>query len=88
MKKQEPHEIHSGNMKAKIWANEGIDGKIFFRTSFVRSYKNEKGESAESTLLSIHDLPKLEIVTRKAYEFMLTLQDINNEDIGTIASFR
>jgi len=57
-----------GAIKATVWANQN-DGKTFYSTSIVRSYKDGE-EWKETTSFGRDDLPKVQILAQKAYEFI------------------
>ena len=69
--KNKPAEtIKAGAIKATIWANTATGGKTFHTVSIVRLYM--KGEEwKETTSFGRDDLPKLNQVTTKAYEWIL-----------------
>lgn len=62
--------IKAGNVRAAIWANQGNDeSRTFHTVTVTRSFK-DGDEWRESTSFGRDDLPKLELVTRKAFEFI------------------
>ena len=63
-------EYRAGGVKAAIWENEGERGK-FFTTTFTRSYRDDTtGEWKETGVFMPDQLPKLNLVIGKAYEFI------------------
>lgn len=47
--------IKHGRVQAAVWANEGSKG-LFRTVTFVRSYKDERGEYHSSNSFSLWDL--------------------------------
>ena len=64
----------AGNVTATIWKNENKskDGKEydFYSVSIERNFKNDKEEWKSTNSFMKNDLPKVELVTRKAFEFL------------------
>lgn len=61
--------IRAGNVKATIWENHTDAGDTYYSVSTTRSYK-DGDQWKETNSFYRDDLPKLELVTRKAYEFI------------------
>ena len=62
-----------GSIKASIWVQQSDSGRPYSLTKLVRSYKDKKtDEWKESNSFSADDLPKLELVINKAFEFSHT----------------
>jgi len=62
-----------GGVRAKIWENEQTGDKgpfVVKSVSFDRSYKKSDGKWDSSPYFRKNDLPKLEVVCRKAFEFL------------------
>ena len=74
--------IRAGNVTATIWknTNKSKDGKEydFYSVSIERNFKNDKDEWKSTNSFMKNDLPKVELVTRKAFEF-LALSDADSE---------
>lgn len=61
--------VRAGNVRAAIWANYGDDDRVYHSVSVTRSYRD--GDTwKDSTVFGRDDLPKVELVTRKAFEFI------------------
>jgi len=61
--------IRAGGVKATVWENQSKEGNTYFSVSVTRSYKD--GEEWKDTGTYYRDdLPKIELVVRKAYEFI------------------
>mgnify|MGYP001375997386 CR=1 FL=1 len=71
-KKPPIHTIRIGNIKASIWENQSSTGKTFFTTTVIRSYRDEHEQWHESAVFYPDDLPKIELATKKAFEFIHT----------------
>ena len=67
-------EFKAGLVKASIWSNKAKNQQgeeIEFKTvSFSRSYTDKEGEWHETQSMNRDDLPKLQLVLSKAYEFL------------------
>jgi hypothetical protein len=68
-------EFSSGGVSAAIWKNEVTDAKgdtrIQHSVRIQKQYKDPKtGEWCDSTSFFPNDLPRLELVARKAFEFV------------------
>jgi hypothetical protein len=64
----------AGNIQASVWRNEiEQDGQIVVRHSvrIQKQYKNDKGEWQNTDYYFPEELPKLESVARKAFDFIL-----------------
>ena len=62
--------IRAGNIKAAIWENKSDDeSRVFHTVTVVRTYRSDD-DWKESVSFGRDDLPKLELVTRKAFEFI------------------
>ncbi|MCB1100548.1 MAG: hypothetical protein KDN22_33610 [Verrucomicrobiae bacterium] len=64
------HTIRIGAVKATIWENTSQNGTIFHTTTIVQNYKGKDEQWHESNRHFTEDLPKLELASRKAYEFI------------------
>jgi len=67
----------AGGVSATIWSNKAEkEGKeIEYKTiSIERSYKDKEDNWRKTSSMRLSDLPKVELVSRKAFEF-LTLRD-------------
>lgn len=61
--------IRAGGIKATVWENQTKDGNTYYSVSLSRSYKDGE-EWKETNSYYRDDLPKVELVTRKAFEFI------------------
>lgn len=70
--------ISAGNISATVWNNKremnGVEIEMK-SISLQRSYKDKNGEWKHSTSFSINDLPKIQLVMDKTYEY-LTMQKV------------
>lgn len=68
--------FRAGTVSATVWQNFGKnkDGKEFgFRTINVeRNYKDKEDKWQKTSAMKVDDLPKVELVTRLAYEYCQT----------------
>ncbi|PIN86134.1 hypothetical protein COV19_06575 [Candidatus Woesearchaeota archaeon CG10_big_fil_rev_8_21_14_0_10_44_13] len=72
--------FRAGAICATVWKNTGnIDGKetSYKTVSFERGYKDKDGQWKSTTSLRVNDLPRAEVVLKKAYEY-LVLKDQGN----------
>lgn len=79
-KKGPEAKFRAGPICATVWKNTAVkDGKeTEYRTvSFERGYKDKNGEWKSTSSLRLNDLPRAEVVLKKAYEY-LVLNCTNN----------
>jgi len=72
------HKIKIGCITATIWANRReFNGKqaVFKTIALERSYKDKEGNWQNTSSFRVNDLPKLQLVTTKAYEYLLANND-------------
>ena len=62
--------VRIGNIKATVWENQSTTGKTFHTTSLTRSYRDEQEQWHESSAFYPDDLPKIELASRKSFEFI------------------
>jgi hypothetical protein len=71
--------FRAGAVSATVWLNKGKDkdGKeVEFRTvSVSRTYKDKNDEWQNTSTMRVNDLPKLGVVTSKAYEYLVIKED-------------
>ncbi|MFQ5620671.1 MAG: hypothetical protein ACE5FT_02405 [Candidatus Nanoarchaeia archaeon] len=71
----------AGNISASIWENQVVnkDGTngVYHTVSLSRSYQDKQGEWKSTTNMRVGDLPKAELVLRKAYELLVMKQHDN-----------
>ena len=74
MEKNKPvKKFKAGAISATVWKNKNqVNGKdIEFQTvTIIRNYKDKKGEWKSTSSMGLNDLPKVELVARKAYEYL------------------
>lgn len=66
--------FRAGPICATVWKNTGVrDGKeTEYRTvSFERGYKDKDGQWKSTSSLRVNDLPRAEVVLKKAYEYLV-----------------
>ena len=63
--------LRCGNIKATIWENVSEKGP-FFSITFSRPFKDQSGESCNSTSFGLNDLEALVTVARDAREWIST----------------
>ena len=78
-------EFRAGAIRATIWKNKGKtkdgDETEFNTISFERSYMDKEGEWQTTSTLRVNDLPRAQMVLKKAYEHLvLKEQDSIVED--------
>jgi len=65
----------AGGISAKIWENQTIkpDGavSVYHTISIERSYQDKEGNWKSTNSLRINDLPKAQLVLKKAYEALV-----------------
>jgi len=68
--------FRSGPITATVWNNHTKEGDGEYKNvSFERSYKDPEGVWKTTSTLRMHDLPRAELVLRKAYEY-IALSDV------------
>ena len=73
MGEQPEKKFAAGQISATVWNNKGSkDGKEYeFKTvTVVRNYKDKEDKWATTNNFRKSDLPKVQLVTRKAYEYV------------------
>lgn len=84
MEGQKPIEkIRVGAVTATIWKNTvKKDNKTFenYSIGVSRSYKNKDGEWKETNSYAPSDLPKLGLAIAKAYDFILSKKEVQEEE--------
>ncbi len=67
--------FRAGGITATIWKNKGKTkegNETEFKTvSFERSYMDKEGEWQTTSTLRVGDLPRAEVVLKKAYEHLV-----------------
>ena len=63
----------AGGVVANVWKNQSEKG--YFRVVEIqRAYKDNDGEFKHTHTMRLNDLPKLELVCREAYTYLLSQQ--------------
>ncbi len=76
--------IRAGGVKASIWENKTKDGNVYYSVSLTRSYKDADDKWQETNSYYRDDLPKVELVMRKAFEFIhLEVERQNGKSNGS-----
>ena len=67
-------EFRAGQIKASVWENEKKNGKgetvKYLSVNIEKSYKDKEGNWKTSSTYFCEDLPKLQLVTAKAFEYI------------------
>ena len=67
--------LRDGVLSVAVWANKSEDGKLFYSTTFARSYKD--GEDwKETTSLNADDLLKVSRLLQRAYDKIVELKQM------------
>jgi len=73
--------FRAGSISATIWKNTGKDKNqkdTEFKTITIdRSYTDKEDKWQTTNSMRINDLPKVELVARKAYEYLTLKEDGN-----------
>ncbi len=77
IEKQLPEKkFRAGAVSATVWKNNRINSKgetfTTYSISLERSYTDKEGKWNSTNSLRVNDLPKAELVSRLAYEFLVT----------------
>lgn len=65
--------FRAGGISASIWRNEreaGGETVVDFSVSFQKRYRDGEGAWKDSETFFAYDLPQLELVVRKAYDYL------------------
>lgn len=63
-----------GSVKAAVWANKTDDGKTFYNVTFIRGYKDEKGEWHDTDSFGRDDLPLIAKLADQAHTWIYAEQ--------------
>ena len=66
--------FRAGPVCATVWKNTGMqDGKEteYKTVSFERSYKDRDGQWKSTSSLRVNDIPRAEVVLKKAFEYLV-----------------
>ena len=77
IEKQVPEKkFRAGAVSATVWKNNRINtkGETFttYSISIERNYTDKEGKWNSTNSMRVNDLPKAELVSRLAYEFLVT----------------
>ena len=79
MSNKPEREFRVGQVKATIWSRERIGVKDqnakAYSVSIQKSYQDDNGNWKNSTSFFPDDLPKLQLVLAKAYEYVMLKSD-------------
>ena len=74
-----------GTVSATIWKNQCISkkGETFdtYTISIERNYTDKENRWSATNSMRINDLPKVELVSRLAYEFVMT-RNLEDEEVS------
>ncbi|MFH1317130.1 MAG: hypothetical protein ABII01_06425 [Candidatus Woesearchaeota archaeon] len=73
---QPEKKFKAGSISATIWTNDGQNKttgeNVKYKTiSLDRNYLDKEGKWQSTNSMRINDLPKVELVTKKAYEYLV-----------------
>ncbi len=74
--------FRAGAITATVWKNEQTGEKgdyVYFTVSIERNYKDKAGNWQKTSSFRAADLPKVALVTNKAYEYLVLKEQ--GEDI-------
>lgn len=75
--------FRAGGVKATVWKNEFKDAKggtgIAYTVDIKRSYMDKDQKWQETSSFKQNDLPKVLVVTQKAYEHLVLKEKENDE---------
>lgn len=66
------HKVRLGNISASIWENTADDGKLNYRATLTKSYRDFRGLWQETSSFRSDDLVILGTLIRLAFEWMLS----------------
>ena len=79
--------FRAGVISATVWQNQGKnrDGEAteYKTVSVQRGYKTKNGEWQNTTSLRINDLPRVNVVLQKAYEYLILSKGEGKYDSNT-----
>ncbi len=79
--------FRAGSIAAKIWENQTKkEANVFYTVSLERSYKDANAEWQSTNTLRAADIPKAELVLRKAYEHLVLRHSTTTlaQEVGNI----
>lgn len=74
------YKVSAGTIEAAVWQQKGEKGD-FLTVNAVRNYKDKDGNWQKSTSLRINDIPSMQLVLTKAFEYA-KLKETANEAEG------
>jgi len=71
--------FRAGSITAAIWGNKSKEGKTWNSVTFTRSYKDNTDSWKNTGNFRVSDLPKLNLVSQKAFEYLAMKQDTEDD---------
>ena len=62
--------FNAGVISASIWKNELKDGSVVHAVSIERRYQDKAGDWKSTNNMRMNDLPKVSLLSDKAFEFL------------------
>lgn len=76
--------IRAGGVVATIWKNKGKsktgEEVDFYTTNIERNYKDKNDEWQKTSTMRLNDLPKVILVSQKAYEYLAIKEDKEDKE--------
>lgn len=86
MKNNKPiKKFSTGAIQVSVWLNKVMTNnmeKEFHTVSFERRYKDKDGSWKSTNSLNINDIPKAQVVLKKAYEFLVLKDPAEQPDVS------
>jgi hypothetical protein len=80
---QPEKKFRAGAVSATVWRNKGQDkegSEVEYKTiSIERNYTDKEGKWQSTNSFRINDLPKAEVVIKKAYEYLVLKEEVNQD---------
>jgi len=70
----------AGAISATIWGNQSKEGKTWNSVTFSRSYKDNTNSWKNTNNFRESDLPKLNLVSQKAFEYLSMKQESESDE--------
>lgn len=72
--------FRAGGVSATIWENTNQKNEVFHTVNIERSYKDKNDEWKTTSAFRISDLPRVSMVSYKAYEWILLKEGVKNNN--------